>query len=178
MVKKILLITGVPGTGKTKLAKQLSLSLHIPLIQITPFIKKHHLSEYYDAKRKCYVIDTNRLNKAILKLIGEMPGESLIIEGHLSHFLSSRIKGVKIKTIVTHTGINTLSKRLRKRRYSSAKIHDNLEAEIFDICGQEAFENGHTLLEVDTTDISPKQAMTKVLSHLKKHKQSFLSSKK
>jgi len=53
--------------------------------------------------------------------------------------------------IVTKCDLKKLESRLKKRKYSQSKIRENLDAEIFDVCLNEAKENGHKIMVVDTT---------------------------
>jgi len=53
--------------------------------------------------------------------------------------------------ILTKCDLKELKKRLEKRKYSKAKIRENLDSEIFDICLNEAIEKSHTILIIDTT---------------------------
>ena len=53
--------------------------------------------------------------------------------------------------MVTKCDIGELNKRLKKRKYSQAKIRENLQAEIFNICYNEAFEGKHKIITIDAT---------------------------
>ena len=71
-----------------------------------------------------------------------------VIDSHLSHYLPKKYVNL---VVVTKCNIGELNKRLKKRKYSEAKIRENLQAEIFDVCCSEAFEGKHKLIVVDTT---------------------------
>ena len=64
----------------------------------------------------------------------------LVIDSHLSHYLPARYVDL---CIVTKTDLKKLKKRLEKRGYSAAKVRENMDAEIFDVCLNEAKEEGH-----------------------------------
>ena len=66
---KTVIITGTPGTGKTMIAKKLSKIVKFNVINVNDSIKKNKLSEGYDKKRKCIIVDVKKLNKAIIKII-------------------------------------------------------------------------------------------------------------
>ena len=73
-----------------------------------------------------------------------------MIDSHLSHFLPSKYVD---KCYVTKCNLKELEKRLKKRKYSKKKIRENLDAEIFDVCFEEAKENKHDIEIIDTTKI-------------------------
>jgi adenylate kinase len=142
----IIIISGTPGTGKTTLAKKLAKSLDYKLLNVNSLIKKNKLHESYDKKRKCYVIDTKKLNKLLIEKI--KANKNLIIDSHLSHYLPKKYVDL---AIITKTYLKVLEKRLKKRRYNKQKIRENLDCEIFDTCYIEAKEKGHKVIKVDTT---------------------------
>ena len=53
--------------------------------------------------------------------------------------------------IITRCKLDELERRLKERNYSPEKIRENLDSEIFEICTNEARDNGHIILQVDTT---------------------------
>lgn len=149
MKPKIITVTGTPGTGKTTVAKHLAKSCKATYIDVNRIIKKHNLKEGYDKKRKTAVIDTNKLNNVLIKVIKEAKKtkQSLIIDSHLSHYLPSKYVDL---CIVTKTSLKKLKDRLKKRGYHKEKIQENLLCEIFDVCLTEAQEAGHKIKIVTT----------------------------
>jgi adenylate kinase len=176
MVIKVILITGTPGTGKSSLAKELSLSTHWKVLDLKKFVQKHTLAVGYDRERKSQIVDSGRLARELVKFIdayrqshdgGRRPSgpvHGLIIEGHMSHFLPVEHADT---CIVTKTHISELNRRLMSRRYHKAKIRENLESEIFDICLEEARNAGHRIMVIDTTRLTPRQAAAKVMANLR-----------
>jgi adenylate kinase len=144
---KAIVVTGTPGTGKTTVAKKIAMLLDAEYIDVNKVISAHKLSEGYDRKRRCKVIDVKKLNRILGRTI-ENSKKKVIIDSHLSHHLPKEL--VK-KCVVTKCNLKLLSMRLKKRGYSSAKIKENLECEIFDICLNEAKENGHKTIIIDTS---------------------------
>ncbi len=143
---KIICVTGAVGTGKTEVSKKLSKHLKFDYLDVTKLIKKEKISCGYDKENKCDIIDSKKLNKILIEKI--KLSEGLIIDSHMSHYLPKRVVDL---CIVTKCDIKVLNKRLKKRRYSKAKIKDNLEAEIFDVCLLEAKKKKHNVLVIDTS---------------------------
>jgi adenylate kinase len=143
---KSVIVTGTPGAGKTTLAKGLAKRAKLQYIDVTKLIKDRKLSEGYDDEKQCEIVDTRRLNRALLDLQSgsKVP---LAIDSHLSHYLPK--KHVKL-CIVAKCELRELKKRLEARGYGKAKVRENLDAEIFDICAVEAREKGHKVIEIST----------------------------
>ncbi|MBI2144050.1 AAA family ATPase [Candidatus Woesearchaeota archaeon] len=146
-----LLMTGTPGTGKTTLAKKLSLLLGYTYFDVNSFIKDAHIYSSYDRKRRSYVVDTAELASELLKVSEKAMKtgqKGIIFDSHLSHYLPSRHADL---CLVTTCSLKKLRQRLLRKGYAAAKVRENLDAEIFDTCASEAAESGHKTLKFDTT---------------------------
>jgi len=151
-MKKII-VTGTPGTGKTFVARRISKKLNYTYVDVNKIIKEKNLGERYDRKRRCYEVDVNKLNRELIKIIKEEKNKKtkgIVIDSHLSHYLPKRYVDL---CIVTKCDLKTLKKRLERRKYPKAKIRENLDAEIFDVCLNEAKEIGHKIKIIDTTNL-------------------------
>ena len=143
---KVIIVTGCVATGKTTLSKKIAARLKFHYIDVNELIKEHNLAEGYDKKREASIIDTKKLNKILINIISNLK-ESLVIDSHLSHYMDKKYVDL---CIVTKCNLKELKKRLEKRNYSKEKIRENLDADIFDVCLNEAKEEGHNVLVVET----------------------------
>ena len=153
---KVIAVSGTPGPGKTFLAKRLAKNLDFYYLDVNDFIGKNKLYESYDKRRKTKVVDIKKLNKFLIKEIKSLKNNTnqtkrfngVIIDSHLSHYLPKKYVDF---FIITKCAIKELSRRLKNKKYHQNKIQENLQAEIFDICYNEAVERKHNIIAVDTT---------------------------
>ncbi len=142
---KAIIISGTPGTGKTTLSKALCKTLDLELIDVKPLVKQ--LEEGYDQSKRCYIVDEKKLSRAFIKCISDVKKLPLI-DSHMSHFLPRKYTKL---CIICRCNLKELKKRLEKKGYHNAKVRENLDCEIFEVCMNEAKEAGHNILVIDTT---------------------------
>jgi adenylate kinase len=143
----IICVSGTPATGKSTIAKILSKELKFKYIDVKAIIKKNKLYDCYDKKLKTYIVDEKKLNKFLINNIINS-NIDLIIDSHLSHYLPKKYVDL---CIITKCDLKQLKKRLEKRKYSSEKVRENLDSEIFDVCLNEAKELNHHIFVINTT---------------------------
>lgn len=176
---KLIAITGTPGTGKTALARELSLLLRYRYVGQSEIVKKGSkgISESYDKIRRTLIVDPRRFRSSVLALIraledSKMPVKGLIIDSHMSHFLPMKL--VDLCIVVRCSSLKALKRRLEAKGYSPSKVRENLDAEIFDTCLVEATEEGHNVLPVDTAGKPQKAVARQVLRALERQNSALL----
>jgi len=120
----IICITGVPGVGKSNVAKKLAEQINAILIDIYDFAIKNNLYEEYDEAEQTYMVDENKLFQEIDNYIRNLNNKYIIIEGNFAHLYDKGDLYIVIKT-----DPNILYERLSKERdYSYNKIFTNIWA--------------------------------------------------
>jgi len=155
----ILICTGTPGTGKTELSKELAKQLKIKYVDVNKIIDKEKLAESYDENRETLVVDEKKLAKALIAHTKK--NKNMIIDSHMSHELPAKHADW---CIITRCDPATLRKRLVRKGYPKEKVQENVDAEILNICLDEAEQKGHKLVVVNTT----RQSAKKIAARLKK----------
>ncbi|MEL9940702.1 MAG: adenylate kinase family protein [Ignisphaera sp.] len=141
-------ISGVPGTGKSQLAKRLSQYLGIEVVELSEFAIRNSYVIAYDDARGSYIIDEDRLSKAI----GDMAKRTgpIIVVGHYVEIIPKDV--LEVVLVLRRNPIEII-KVLEDRGWSPKKIAENVEAELVGICTANAVEElgEDMVIEVDTT---------------------------
>lgn len=158
---KTIIVTGSVGSGKTRLSKSLAKHLKYKYVDVTKLIKdkSNCLYDDYDKENKCFVVNEKKFVEFMKKFIetGRKKSEKgLVIDSHLAQMIPKKYVDL---CIVTKCDLKILRERLKRRGYSEKKIMDNLEAEIFNICFDEAKEKKHKILVIDSSCSIGKEAM-------------------
>jgi adenylate kinase len=149
----VIIVTGTPGTGKTTYAKALAQQLGYRYLDLHEFIVAKGLAEEKDVERDSLIIDEQALVEALLPTVVARP--ETVVDGHLSYCVPPEHV---TKCVVTKCELKELKTRLEARGYSEAKVRENLDAEIFDVCLHDSAEHGHKPEVVWTSSEAAKDA--------------------
>ena len=146
---QVIIVTGTPATGKTTIAKRLAKKQKAAYLDVNLVIKQYKLVDKYDKKLKTNIVDVNKLNKVLIKIIKDYQKkkQSLVIDSHLSHYLPKKYVDL---CIITKCSLKKLQQRLKKRKYPRQKIRENMDAEILDVCLLESILHKHKVKVVTT----------------------------
>lgn len=138
-----IVITGVPGTGKSTLARSLARELGCKAVHANDLVKGKNLW----LSKKEGTVDLAKLRRALLlELAGQ---KSWVAEGHLLCEFAIPCD----KVLVLRCEPAALKARLVKRRYSQNKVRENLWAELLDYCVTRAEDEygSKKVIQVDNT---------------------------
>lgn len=148
-----LLVTGTPGTGKSTVASRLCKAFEEAgapeespfYINVTDLVKNNS-SEFavdFDQVRDCFVIDEDVVLDYLEPL---MQSGKVLLEHHSSEWFPERWFS---RVVVLRCTTNQLYQRLEARGYTPAKVQENVQAEIMNICVDEALESyDHSIVSV------------------------------
>ena len=143
----IVIVTGTPCTGKSTVAQRLARKGSFRYVDVNAVIAKYKLSEGYDRKNKCKIIDVKKLSRAVIDFVKRNDIDVAIVDSHLSHYMPA--KSVSL-CLVTKCNLKLLKTRMKRRGYTASKIKENLECEIMDVCLSDAAAFGHKTFVVET----------------------------
>jgi len=160
MARLVIAVSGTPGTGKSVFARALARKLDARLVDLNALIKKKKLFRLdVDGTR----IANLRGMRAEFTRIMKRSSDSIVVEGLLAHLLPTKYL---THVVVLRTRPKVLEKRFRARKYSKAKLHDNLEAEALSVILWEAVQE-HGVAKVYEIDMTGIKVTTAVEMFLK-----------
>jgi adenylate kinase len=145
----VILITGVPGTGKGTISSELAKE-GFSVIAVNSLVTQLHL--WTKKEKGSKVVDLKALRIELLRIIAlaRKFNTDTVIEGHLLCEFALPADAC----VVLRTDPDVLKKRLQMRRYPAAKLEENIEAELVDYCTQLSEKNLKgkcPVYEVDTS---------------------------
>ncbi|CDJ47794.1 UPF0101 protein CGI-137, putative [Eimeria brunetti] len=125
--KPNILVTGVPGVGKSTFAQQLAEELELEHIQVGRLVQLECLYSSWDPALQCSIFDEDKVRERLEEITS--PGGK-VIDFHSCFFM----KTLQLDLIfVLRAETHVLFDRLEERKYSPEKIQENIQAEIFQI---------------------------------------------
>jgi len=155
----VLLITGVPGTGKTTVAALLAKKTGAALIDMNKLVDVLKLYSEVDETDGAKVVRLKELQGELSSAI-KAEERSVIVEGHLGCEMKLPVS----KVIVLRCNPKVLRARMASRNYPAAKVSANALSEALDYCTVWSERNygKKKTWELDTTKRSIKQVADEI----------------
>jgi adenylate kinase len=168
-MKRVILITGTPCTGKTTTSKQLVQKLNADYINLTDFAKTYKLTLGEDLERQTIIIDEEAMQQQLQETIVASNNANVIVDGHYAAAVTP--SDLVSKVFVLRRNPKELKAFMQKSGFSEAKMWENLSAEILDSCLIEAMQTRQgKVCELDVTGKTVDENVTEILEVLDKDK--------
>ena len=165
--KKAIVISGVPGSGKTSTALLLSTILGAQYVNLSTLSAVSCLLESYDGSRDTYVIREELLVSLLDNIISNSK-TPVVIDSHYGELVPSRHVAI---VIVLRIHPEELLRRLLKERrwWTPRKIAENVAAELMGSCTNNAITacGPEKVCEVDVTGLTVIEVTRKVMNIIK-----------
>lgn len=129
--KRVILVTGTPGVGKTAVSRLLASRIGAWRIDLGEIVQREVLVSGVDRLRGSLVADMNRVSSRVQEMVRNCESD-IIIDGHYA------IDVVLTKDIhlvfVLRRDPDELKRLMEGRGFGGGKLWENLAAEILDVC--------------------------------------------
>ncbi|MBS7651755.1 adenylate kinase family protein [Candidatus Bathyarchaeota archaeon] len=161
----LLVLTGVPGVGKSSVARILSKRLKGTHIDLTELTLKENLNLGFDEERGVAIADLEIIRRRVKEIYDTSEGP-IIVEGHFAHDVVPAKMASMV--FVLRRAPWRLKSELERRGYGRMKVRENVEAELLDVSLVEALEayGEEIVCEIDTTSLAIEEAAEEILSIL------------
>ena len=171
--KRVVLVTGTPGVGKTSVSRMLAARLNATYLSLADLVEKEKLVSGVDKARGTLIADMDKVSKRVRELIAGS-NQDIIVEGHYA------VNVVPAKDIhlvfVLRREPEELKKLMEERGYKESKLWENLAAEILDVCLTDAVSAcGHEkVCEIDASGKKIEDVVEEILSVLEGKRKCFV----
>ena len=129
--KRVILVTGTPGVGKSTVSSLLASRLGARHVDLGELVKRENLIIGVDEARGTLVVDTGKISKRLEKIIEDCERD-IVIDGHYA------VDVVPAKEVylvlVLRRDPDELKKLMEARGFKEGELWENLAAEILDVC--------------------------------------------
>ncbi|MFH0906400.1 MAG: AAA family ATPase [archaeon] len=161
-----ILITGVPGCGKSTIAKAIKLyfkKLKFEIINDKSFSMENNLGEFaINFGKKEYEVLPIKLDKAFSKFLKTAKSENQIIEGHLWCSLSLKNLQAFDYVFVLVSKSKDLEKVYAKRKYNILKSLENIYSQEINYIQEQLKSKKIKFIEIKTS-LEIKKTVSKIL---------------
>lgn len=166
MTKRVILITGTPGVGKTTVANLLTTKLDGLYVNLTDLALEKKLILGRDRKRKTIIVDEGRMKRRIRKVVRESEKVNVIVDGHYA--ASVVPKELVSYVFVLRRDPVELQRMMMNCGFSEQKMRENLASEILDVCLVEALNvrGKAKTCELNVTRKSARKILNEILKVL------------
>ncbi len=164
-MKRVLVIVGTPGVGKSSISGLLASRLDGVHVNLGDLVKNEGLRSGLDEKRQTLIADEEKISRRIQEIIEQSKGY-VVVEGHFAvHVVAA---GDAFLAFVLRRNPDELQETLRARGFIESKIAENVAAEILDVClfdAVEAYGEGK-VCEIDTSRKTIEDVVDEIVSIL------------
>ena len=161
-MKRVLIIVGSPGVGKTSLSDLLASRLHGVNISLSELVRNEGLSCGFDERRRTLIADMDKVSSRVGEIIQQSEGW-IVVDGHFAMDVVP-VKDVFL-AFVLRRDPDELQEVLSERGFEEHKVAENVAAEILDVCLFDAIRayGEKKVCEVDISHKNEREVVEEVI---------------
>ena len=129
--RRVILVTGTPGVGKTSVSRSLASKLGAVYVSVAELVERERLIIGVDKARGTLIADTDRVSKRMREIIKSYECD-VVVDGHYAVDVVPS-KDVQM-VFVLRRDPSELKSVMESSGFRERKIRENLAAEILDVC--------------------------------------------
>ena len=163
--KRVILVVGTPGVGKTVVSKLLSSKIDAMYVNLAELVKREKLILGVDKARDTLIADTEKVSRRIREIL-ESSEHDVVIDGHYAMDVVPA-KNVHL-AFVLRRNPDELKKTLESCGFRGKKLWENLAAEVLDVCLWDAISacGSEKVCEIDVSDKRVEDVVKEMLAIL------------
>lgn len=168
-MKRILVVAGTPGVGKTSISNILASRLRGLHIDLTKLVKDEELSSGYNSRHNTLLVDVVKVRQTVEEMLKERSGY-IIVEGHFAMDIVA-LEDVSLAFILRRNPLE-LRLTLRERGFEEKKVIENVVAEVLDVCLIDSLEayGKEKVCEINVSGKTAESVIDEILEVINGHK--------
>jgi len=165
--KRVILVTGTPGVGKTAVSVALASKLNATHIDLTKLVEQERLISGVDKARGTLIADTDRVSKRVQEIVRDCKRD-VIIDGH---YAVNVVPARNVhRVFVLRRDPDELQRWMKDHGFKERKLRENLAAEILDVCLWEAVKTcgPNKVCEINVSGKGIEEVVEDIVSVLKR----------
>jgi len=158
LLRKVIIVTGTPGTGKTTFSRRLAREIEADYLPLTQYVSRHGLYAGFDRERGSKIINASRTQASLRSLLSRSSGFT-VVDTHVPEGIVPKEIVKQVFVLRCHPRI--LETRLQRKNWRPSKVRENVLAEILDSCLTSAakYYGLRRVIQVDTSRASVRQCV-------------------
>lgn len=163
--KRIIVVTGTPGVGKTTVSALLASKLDALYIDLGQLVKREKLWSVVDETRETLIADMSKVSKRLQKIITGTE-KDVVLDGH---YAVDAVPASSIhKVFVLRREPTELRRFMLEKGFRNRKLKENLAAEVLDVCLYNAVKacGVEKVCEIDVTGKRTEEVIEEIVAVL------------
>lgn len=171
--RRIIIITGAPGVGKTSVSALLASKLDAAHIDVGELVIRENLVIGKDGVRDTLIADMAKVSERVKEIIARTKGD-VVLDGHYAVDLVPA--SVVSRVFVLRRNPEELKPLMEARGWAGLKLWENLACEVLDVCLSDAIKacEAKKICEVDVTGRNVEEVVDEIIEVLNSKRRCFV----